>query len=100
MENNLSSQHTSGYPFIKDQLAIYRTTLANERTFLAYIRTSLSFLVVGASFIKFFDHIVLEFIGWVLLPLAIFILIKGILSFKRMKATIKKEQEEVQTIIL
>lgn len=99
MENNLRPPNTINDPFIKDQLAIQRTTLANERTFLAYIRTSLSFLVVGASFIKFFDHIVLEIFGWILLPLAVFISIKGISSFKKMKAKIKKEQQEVQTII-
>jgi putative membrane protein len=99
MKNNFSSPNAHDSTPVKDQLAIYRTTLANERTFLAYIRTSLSFFVVSASFIKFFDNVILEFIGWFLLPLGAFITIKGILSFKKMKDKIKEEEEEVHIAI-
>lgn len=78
--------------FLRDHLAAQRTILANERTFLAYIRTALTLFVAGVSFIKFFDSVVIELLGWILVPFGIFVLIKGVVSFREMKQTIREEE--------
>jgi putative membrane protein len=69
---------------------ILRTKLANERTFLAYIRTSLTFLAVGLTFVRFFGHIVIETLGWVMIPVGVFIMIKGIISFRKVNRSMDK----------
>jgi len=74
-------------------LAAQRTILANERTLLAYVRTALTLLVAGVSFIKFFDSVVIEVLGWTLLPLGVFTLVRGVMSFRRMNRSIEKEKE-------
>ncbi|SHI58498.1 putative membrane protein [Dethiosulfatibacter aminovorans DSM 17477] len=62
---------------LRDHLATDRTVLANERTFLAYIRTALSLIVSGASFIKFSDTPLIQYIGYFLIPLGLYIGIAG-----------------------
>lgn len=77
---------------LRDRLAENRTALANERTFLAYVRTALTLFVAGVTFIRFFGYALTEIIGWILIPLGIFTMIKGIISFKRMRRRIKEEE--------
>jgi len=67
---------------INDQLNAARTILANERTVLAYIRTSLTLFVGGITFIRFFDNLVIEIVGWVFLPIGIINLIIGIFRYR------------------
>ncbi len=62
---------------LRDHLATDRTVLANERTFLAYVRTALSLIVSGASFIKFSDTPLVQYIGYFLIPLGIYISVAG-----------------------
>lgn len=62
---------------LRDHLATDRTVLANERTFLAYVRTALSLIVSGASFIKFSDKPLVQYIGYFLIPLGIYIAVVG-----------------------
>ncbi len=66
--------------------------LANERTYLAYIRTALTLFVAGVTLIKFFGHVIYEITGWILIPLGIMILIKGIISYIKMKRIITEEE--------
>ena len=75
---------------LRDHLAIDRTTLANERTMLAYIRTSITAFIGGASFIKFFDSLMLTIIGWIFIPLGIFTLFIGMLRYRQMKTSIPR----------
>ena len=49
---------------LRDHLAAERTVLANERTALAYLRTMLTFLIGGATFIQFFDLLLIEVLGY------------------------------------
>jgi putative membrane protein len=63
---------------LRDQLAIDRTVLANERTFLAYCRTSLALIVSGAGCIKFFESIVSDIVGWILIALGLIVGIMGV----------------------
>ncbi len=94
MENSSYSKNTKGHLFLRDHLAAQRTILANERTFLAYIRTALTIFIAGVSFIKFFGYVVIELLGWLLIPLGIFTLIKGLMSFRKMNRIIREEEKE------
>ena len=67
---------------LSDQLNAARTILANERTVLAYVRTSLTLFVGGITFIRFFDNLVIEIVGWVFLPIGIINLIIGIFRYR------------------
>ncbi len=79
---------------LRDHLAADRTILANERTFLAYIRTALTFFVSGATFIKFFDSLILEVLGWVFVPIAIYVFILGTRRYIKMKKDISPLKEQ------
>lgn len=77
---------------IREELAGIRTTLANERTMLAYIRTALTLFAAGVTFIKFFDHRLFTAIGWALIPLSFYAIMKGVYSYKRMRLLIAEEE--------
>ncbi len=73
---------------LRDHLAADRTILANERTFLAYIRTGLTFFVSGVSFIKFFDNLILDVLGWIFIPIAIYVFLFGAKRYRKIKRDI------------
>lgn len=77
---------------LRDRLAEDRTALANERTFLAYVRTALTLFAAGVTFIKFFGSSLVEVIGWVLLPLGLYTMAKGVTSYRRMKRVMREEE--------
>ncbi len=77
--------------FLRDHLAALRTVLANERTFLSYVRTALALIVSGISFIRFFGSAVTEALGWVLIPLGLFTLARGVRSYRRMAVLMEEE---------
>src|SRR3989338_797353 len=54
---------------LADELAVQRTTLANERTWLAYLRTALTLFVAGVTFVQFFSSRIIQLIGWGFIPL-------------------------------
>jgi putative membrane protein len=81
-----------GHVILRDHLAAHRTALANDRTFLAYIRTALTFSVVGVTFIKFFKNILIEIIGWIMIPVGFYIFIKGLIRFNKIRQVIKEEE--------
>ncbi len=93
MQESQHSKNSKEDLFLRDHLAAHRTTLANERTFLAYIRTALTLLVAGVSFIKFFGSVVIQVLGWILIPLGVFTLVKGIISFRKMARRIEQEEQ-------
>lgn len=62
---------------LRDHLATDRTVMANDRTFLAYIRTALSLIVSGASFIKFSNTPLVQYLGYFLIPLGLYIAFVG-----------------------
>lgn len=81
-------------PILRDYLAADRTILANERTLLAYIRTALALLVVGVSFIKFFDSPLIEFAGWIFIPLCVLVSIAGFRRHGKTKKMIHDVEEK------
>ena len=95
MENRqkTNTNEKKGHIILSDHLAAHRTDLANDRTFLAYIRTALTFAVVGVTFIKFFGNLLIEIIGWIFIPVGIYIFMKGWLLFKKTKMAIKEEEK-------
>jgi putative membrane protein len=73
-----------------DRDGLFRVTLANQRTFLAYLRTALTMFVAGVTFIKFFDSLLLEIIGWAFVPLAIATQAIGIYRYNSLRVRMKK----------
>ncbi len=93
MEDTRDCQKPKGHLVLRDHLAAHRTDLANDRTFLAYLRTALTFFVAGVTLIRFFGHIVTEFIGWVFISVGIYLSVRGIARFKKMKRLIHEEEK-------
>ena len=81
---------------LRDHLATDRTTLANERTLLAYIRTSLSLIVSGASFIKFFEIILINILGYAFIPLGFYVGIIGLRKY----SNIRNRLNHIQNLVL
>jgi len=88
MSENPYSKLTREESILRDLLAADRTILANERTFLAYIRTALTLFVAGVSFIKFFDSIVIELVGWIFVPSGVLTFMLGLRRYKSMNSLI------------
>jgi len=71
-----------------DRDAIHRTILANQRTFLSYLRTALTFFVAGISFVKFFDHPVVIWIGYAFVPIGLATFIVGIVRYNALRVRV------------
>ncbi len=75
---------------LRDYLAIDRTILSNESTLLAYVRTALAIIAAGATLIHFFEEMLVQTAGGVLVIMGIFILILGYRRFKIMQKSISE----------
>jgi len=82
---------TSGSGLIRVHLAAERTVLANERTLLAYVRTALTAFIAGVTFIRFFDTLIIEIVGWIFLPVSLVLFLVGIWRYRKMKRDIGSE---------
>ncbi len=76
--------------WVRDNLAVIRTALANERTLLAYSRTALALVAAGAFFVKFTNSRILELCGWFLMPLGAMIFLFGLWRFQRTRKMLAK----------
>lgn len=74
--------------FLRDELAIDRTLLANERTFLAYLRTAIALVLAGVTFIHFASNSWLEILGYISVPIGIIILILATIRYRKVRANI------------
>lgn len=90
MDNGQTGQER----MVTDHLAAVRSILANERTFLAYQRTAVTTFAAGATFIKFFDHPVLEVLGWLLIPCSALTAGLGAVRYRRMRKRIDHLENE------
>jgi len=68
---------------LNDQLAAIRSILASERTFLAYQRTALATLAAGLTLVQFFQNILFQIIGWLLVPIAILTVTIGFIRYRK-----------------
>jgi putative membrane protein len=73
-----------------DRDAIHRTILANQRTFLSYLRTALTFFVAGISFVKFFDHLLIEIVGWAFIPIGIATFVIGFHRYNKLRVRLTR----------
>jgi len=80
--------------YVRDHLAEYRTGLALRRTFLSYLRTALAFFGGGLALIKFSGHPFVTWIGWLLLPTGIVILVQGIITYIKVNRGVQAEKEK------
>lgn len=70
---------------LRDYLATDRTKLSNQNTYLAYIRTALTLVVAGLSFVRFFDSLLIEIVGWTFLPIGVATFVVGSLRYNRLR---------------
>ncbi|MCP9767482.1 DUF202 domain-containing protein [Lacihabitans sp. LS3-19] len=80
---------------LRENLALQRTTLANQTTLLAFLRTSLYFSLAGLSLenlLKIEQHRIVEII---MFSISLFILIYGIANYIVHKNKIKKSYGHV-----
>ena len=73
---------------------LMRTFMANERTFLSFIRTALALLILAFTFIKFFNNLLIEVVGYVFVFFAVATFAVGLGRYARMKAVIKTIHQE------
>ena len=87
MSDNPYTRFSAEELILRDHLALDRTKLANERTLLGYIRTSLALIVAGVTFTKIFNDVLIEIIGWVFILMGAWLLIYGIIRFRKINKT-------------
>lgn len=63
---------------LREEYAKERTYLSLDRTLLSYIRTSLTATVVGITFLKLFDSVSFQIAGVILIIVAIFLTVFGV----------------------
>lgn len=75
---------------LRDYLAIDRTILSNQNTFLAYVRTALTLFVGGLTFVRFFDQLIVEVIGWIFVPLGVATFIIGAIRYNKIRLVLAR----------
>jgi putative membrane protein len=73
---------------LRDYLATDRTKLGNQNTFLAYVRTALTLFVAGVTFIRFFESVVVETIGWIFIPVGLLTFTIGTIRYNRLRVAL------------
>lgn len=74
---------------LRDYLALDRTALANERTLLSYLRTGIMLLISGITIIKLFEeNPYMVGFGTLLIPLSLFVAIRGYIRFHSVRKRI------------
>jgi putative membrane protein len=74
--------------WVRDRMAIERTSLANERTMLAYVRTAIALFAAGGTAIHFLESAIVDVIGWVMIAGGVFVLAYGAYRFRQVSALI------------
>lgn len=86
-----NGQERRKHPHIHDDKnALIRTMLANQRTFLAYLRTALTIFVTGAGFLKFFDSLITDIVGWVFIPIGVATFVVGVWRYNELRLRMKR----------
>jgi len=68
--------------WLRDRLALERTSLANERTLLAYVRTGLALVVAAAAAIHILESTWVIVIAWFCVVAGVFVLAYGLVRFR------------------
>lgn len=75
-----------------DELAIDRTTLANERTLLAYVRSAMALSIAGLTILHYSEELWFTILGLSLLPGSVAVAVIGICRYRRMNRMISGSQ--------
>lgn len=71
--------------FLRDRLAVTRTSLSNERTLLAYVRTALTLIATGGAILEFLDSFIAGFIAIVLITIGTLTLPLGVWRYRAIR---------------
>lgn len=98
LEDDIYSTVRTKNMILRDHLAADRTILSNQNTFLAYLRTALTLFVAGVTFIKFFDNLLIEIVGWIFMPTGVVTFFVGLVRYNRLRVILRRLQrcEETQ----
>jgi putative membrane protein len=80
--------------WVRDRMAIERTSLANERTLLAYVRTAIALFAAGATAIHFLESVFVDVIGWLMIAGGVFVLAYGGYRFRQVSALISSVERK------
>lgn len=95
--NNPYSRFKADELYLRDELAIDRTLLANERTYLAYLRTAIALVLAGVTFIHFARSSWLEIVGILCVPVGLIILIISTIRYRRIKSNISVVRKSIKS---
>ena len=76
--------------WLRDRLALERTSLANERTLLAYVRTGLALVVAAAAAIHILDVTWVIVIAWFCVVAGVLVLLYGLVRFRVVSGLIRQ----------
>lgn len=93
---NPYSRFESNELFLRDELAIDRTLLANERTFLTYLRSGVALIIAGITFIHFTWSSWLEILGFLCVPAGIIIMIVATIRYHSLKANVSVIRKQLE----
>ncbi len=81
---------------LTDELALFRTHLANERTLLAYLRSGVALVIAGASILHFVDGGWLLAVGLLCIPCGAVAATLGVVRFRAMSHSIRRRARACQ----
>jgi len=79
---------------IRDMMALQRTIFANERTLMAYLRTAIAIIGGGFAAVKLSQHVYMEVIGLILMPMGIALSFYSIYRYMQKQKLIKRHQAD------
>jgi putative membrane protein len=82
------SRFTDADLILRDELAIDRTSLANERTLLAYLRSAVSLVIAGMTIMHFSSVGWFWAVGLACLPLGVIVGVIGVARYVTMRRSI------------
>jgi putative membrane protein len=75
---------------LNDELALFRTHLANERTLMAYLRSGVALVIAGASILHFVEGGWLLAVGLICIPSGVAAAALGVMRFRVMSQSINR----------
>lgn len=79
---------------IRDQMAVQRTIFANERTLMAYLRTAIAIIGGGFAAIKLSQHLYMEIIGTVMMPLGLALAVYSFFRYFQKQRLIQRQRQD------
>lgn len=94
----MNADHREENLYLRECLALERTTLANERTFLSYARTAVMLFITGVSVFKLFPEIMTVFIfGWIAIGISVIVFFIGLNKYVQRYRAIEDIESKCKT---